>query len=845
MNPAIHARLFAKRLEETEDNILGLAGEVGQSHKRPAETGWIERRITEIFGCSYIGPILPLSLPLLLWDDFQQGIRTGQLKEQTGTETENIIEAVTYRLNGAWTLARTMVVAYWDILELYGVKIGNPWRFFRETAMKIFSYGLLNNGEAYCKYQTAYLLARCLSNEPPERPSWLMWWEKDGYITTGPAMRTLWCRLVLRRRKMDISLAYSLYQAKKVAPECAPNLVSEALDKNLRLLTDERPEDIPGVDDLEYEVRRTVRELCRNTGPSCGIVNEPFPSLSGCYENTKFKGGALEWLMPMDDFRVLNFKNLLGYVEYRTRVRPVYGHPYESDSINLRSYDEPDPELLVRRHGIVEPFKVRVISMGSARQYQALKSFQNLLWGVLKKSSIFDLTHRPCEVGDVASIGRWLETFAPHHYCLMVSGDYQSATDNLHPQLSEACVEEICEFFNIPWRYRPLILAGLTRHTIVEYDEVLRQTWGQLMGSPISFPILCIINCAVTRQRMEKAFGTYIPLVSSAGGLAPMKVNGDDILFPLPPGEYQEWCHDVTRAGLSPSVGKNYVSRRIAVINSEIYDLDPDWDRGRCEVSKIPYVNLGLLRYVQEHGRGDDCQAFLKDNHVSTLRERLLSATEGWKPEFADKLISYALNQNSQILSRIPPVSWWVAEEYGGLGLPSFREVHIPEHHLKLAAAFTMVDQRLIWSLKHPRSVSQLTTFSQETEFYIEQIYKELGIPYEYLNPSMEEYLQPGQIFVPQILKGNTLWGSGTEYTGVGFLKRWAYVFNRWMKILRKNWLVFKPMNPSKAVIPTGKMWIRCMRKDNTCPPKHPVLLQEIADQDPLMGINWGPYIPS
>ncbi|APG77182.1 RNA-dependent RNA polymerase [Wuhan spider virus 7] len=814
--------LFAKRIEEVEKSILNLADWVGQSHKRPAGSTGLERRISEIFGCPYHGPVMVLSLPDRLLEDFREESFDFQSLQNRMTSTELYIEAVTHRFIHAWTLAKTMTLAYWDILELYGFEISDTWRCYRELSSRIFSFGILNLGEAYLKHQTAFLLARCLENEPPPRPSWFPWCEREGYLLGGPVMRRLWCRLVLRRHKRDISLAYSLYQAKKVAPEISPLLVNEAMQKNLDLLTSEREDD--DVEDLKYQVRRTVREISKITGPGLSFKTSPFPSLSACFERPRSKGGALEELLPRDGSKILAFKELLGYVIHRTQQLPIYGIPYDEDRITFpfpihrngeSGYTRLHKDLMVRRQAITEPFKVRVVSMGSAEHYQALKGLQSELWGFLRKSPVFDLTGRPSEEGDVASICRWVGEFVPNHYVMMVSGDYSSATDNLHPELSEACFDELCNVLDIPWPIRSLGFQGLTRHTIVDDDgSVHRQCWGQLMGSPISFPILCLVNCAVTRFQMEKEFGLFIPLSYPDPSFSPLKINGDDILFPLPPGGYQNWCETVTRAGLAPSVGKNYVSRRVAVINSELYDLSPDWDRGHEEVTRIPYINLGLLKYVQDHGRGDEAQAFVEDNFVSTMRERLITATRGWDNDTADRLVSYCLRSNHGLLSRIPPVSWWVAEEYGGLGLPSFREVEIAEHHLKLAAAFLMVDQRLIWSMRHPRSVCQLTTFSQETERYIGQIYDQLEIPWMVINPEMEDdCCKPAEIYVPQILRGYTCLGAGRELTGDGFLKRWAYVYNRWMKILRRNWLVFKPMNKKKSLERTGRFWIQAIPK--------------------------------
>jgi len=301
---------FAKRIEEVEENILDLAGWVVQSSKRPAEVDGLSGRISRIFGVSYRGPILPLSLPMQLLDDFRKEQFAVCDRQTWLAPTDELHEAVTNRFVSSWTLAKTMAFAYWDIIELYGIEIPDTWRLFREISSRIFSYGILNLGEAYCKHQTAFLLAKSLENEPPPRPSWFPWCEREGFIFGGPIMRKLWCRLVLRHRRGDISLAYSLYQAKRVAPEISPILVDEAMEKNLSLLTEEREDD--DVDDLIYQVRRTVREISKLPGPKVG-PNNPFPSLSASYTTPRSKGGALSDLIPVDPLRTLAFKGLYNW----------------------------------------------------------------------------------------------------------------------------------------------------------------------------------------------------------------------------------------------------------------------------------------------------------------------------------------------------------------------------------------------------------------------------------------------------------------------------------------------------------------------------------------------------
>lgn len=89
------------------------------------------------------------------------------------------------------------------------------------------------------------------------------------------------------------------------------------------------------------------------------------------------------------------------------------------------------------------------------------------------------------------------------------------------------------------------------------------------MGSPISFPVLCLFNAALTRYALEIASSAN-PRVYRLDEL-PMLINGDDLLCRTNPLEYLVWKDIVDFGGLTPSIGKNFRSRTIGTINSEMW----------------------------------------------------------------------------------------------------------------------------------------------------------------------------------------------------------------------------------------------------------------------------------
>jgi hypothetical protein len=157
------------------------------------------------------------------------------------------------------------------------------------------------------------------------------------------------------------------------------------------------------------------------------------------------------------------------------------------------------------------------------------------------------------------------------------SGDYKAATDQLNSNSTAAVVEVIRELYGLDFNF------GLVGN-VVSYsrkdceldaqilpDEIF-QTNGQLMGHPLSFPILCVVNLAglllalrrcVKDQRLTRDEMKLI--------LSMTKINGDDILFPCPKWFCREWETSAGALGLKLSVGKSYASADFAMVNNVMF----------------------------------------------------------------------------------------------------------------------------------------------------------------------------------------------------------------------------------------------------------------------------------
>lgn len=294
---------------------------------------------------------------------------------------------------------------------------------------------------------------------------------------------------------------------------------------------------------------------------------------------------------------------------------------------------------------VLEPFKVRTISKGESLPYYLAKRFQLVLHGAMRKMDCFRLIGRPLDPPDLMDVVRHSEFYLNSQLENWLSIDYSAATDGLSASLSSGIMRELLGnlFLVNPHLYN-MMLSVLAPHRVsyptVDVDStslvfpdegwivgvggaeslhlpdrlVVRPSWkvrmeafaakrpftyqvtlhpvdqqnGQLMGSVLSFPILCLANLGLyltVRGRLRP----WAPLKNILGSVL---VNGDDMLYI---GSQAEWeLHAILgkRIGLEMSVGKAYIHPRYANVNSTSVDLD--LRRGKTP-TEIKFLNVGLL----------------------------------------------------------------------------------------------------------------------------------------------------------------------------------------------------------------------------------------------------------
>jgi hypothetical protein len=234
--------------------------------------------------------------------------------------------------------------------------------------------------------------------------------------------------------------------------------------------------------------------------------------------------------------------------------------PFGTPAIGYKIPIQPSESLpKVMAHAIPEPLKVRMITKGEEELW-VLKPVQKAMWKALQAFKCFELTSTP-EI-PFEFLNSWDQGGD------ILSGDYEAATDNLNMDVTKLAIDELCKVLPEPYSSWVKWEGGVHE---IHYPpssglKPIIQTRGQLMGSLLSFPILCVANAAVI---------SVIKKVDSLHDLQAL-INGDDILFVDQPRIIKSWKRLTKSIGLIPSVGKNYQSKNWGSINSQLIERNSE-----------------------------------------------------------------------------------------------------------------------------------------------------------------------------------------------------------------------------------------------------------------------------
>jgi len=214
---------------------------------------------------------------------------------------------------------------------------------------------------------------------------------------------------------------------------------------------------------------------------------------------------------------------------------------------------------------------------------------------------------------------------------------------------------------------------------------------GQLMGCPLSFPLLCLANLS-TLLRMN-----------DSGVLATAVINGDDVLFGANPEIFRQWIKNTEDIGLFRSPGKNYLTadhcgRRCFQVNSRLYQLgvapksewmfedyleDPVFVPRKC-------VRIGYSNYALSIGHRVKSVPTVTLGTVPSIIERL---SEFVSERSSRLLTDLFLASNSKLLrvsrkigTEIFTPNWRIPKHLGGLGLVVDRPLFFSRIQRKVAS---------------------------------------------------------------------------------------------------------------------------------------------------------------
>lgn len=222
----------------------------------------------------------------------------------------------------------------------------------------------------------------------------------------------------------------------------------------------------------------------------------------------------------------------------------------------------------VTAQAIREPLKVRMITKAEAST-KCLQPFQRALFEYLKTQDQFALTHGVMwgKKEEFREKLEWIHRIEDQikkiqdrreEGDLWLSGDYTAATDNFPMSVTNALVEGILSKIDHE-PTRQWVRYEVSPHEISYPMGIVPgvQTSGQLMGSLLSFPLLCFLNDFIVRRSGAKE-GKYL-------------INGDDVAVLGSVGFISSWKRDAPKVGLSLSLGKNFIDPHFVTVNSQLF----------------------------------------------------------------------------------------------------------------------------------------------------------------------------------------------------------------------------------------------------------------------------------
>jgi hypothetical protein len=174
---------------------------------------------------------------------------------------------------------------------------------------------------------------------------------------------------------------------------------------------------------------------------------------------------------------------------------------------------------------------------------------------------------------------------------------------------------------------------------------------GQLMGSILSFPILCLANLGVYLLNTQEIHKNW----TDQERLDAVLINGDDMLYASPVDLWPSHIKIGNAVGLKMSVGKAYHHSEYLNVNSTSvhYDLSQNHKVGRTVTPfQIDFLNTGLF-FGQSKVMNNEASISVdkedKNSSISTNVNRLM---QGCLPGRQGQILSQYMSRHSEALRK-------------------------------------------------------------------------------------------------------------------------------------------------------------------------------------------------
>lgn len=337
-----------------------------------------------------------------------------------------------------------------------------------------------------------------------------------------------------------------------------------------------------------------------------------WPTASASFDHGRSSGGNMRTftdpIVRNPLMRVNELSNRVGllpaFIEVEESFRSSVFHACH-DEIPLSVYRSKygDGHIPQRLQIIEEPSKERIVSVGPV-SLTALQPLQGFLLNCWKKSPFSTMAPDWFE-----SLKKDLaDTRFPQDWVLH-SGDYDAASDKLNINATVTSIESVLDLLGLDVDHglspgdtklfypkksflkdnqSAFKSSPLFRQRFEQLKEEVIQTNGQLMGHPLSFPLLCFINLSGVLLAIRRS--PHLTPLERFLILKSLRINGDDIFFMSSVDFGRTWQQATKDVGFVLSIGKSYSSPSFGMINNVFF-----LRRKSGEVIRFGFLNQRLV----------------------------------------------------------------------------------------------------------------------------------------------------------------------------------------------------------------------------------------------------------